>query len=245
MSKYNYGRTECLVRVNAVSIDLGRQDLAYFVDQDRLPHGFVIPKLDTVGEMDHVHSVLSKTEKARGLADNSLVVVGLIESPTAMLNLREILFSKGGSRIGAVIFGGDDYAHAVRATRTSSNSEISFARNWVLMHAAASGVQAIDIVQKNFKDEQALRKECAEAAQWGYTGKQLIHPAQVAVANEVFAPDPKLVSWAERVVAADKAHQAVGTGAFSLDGTMIDAPTVKLAAKIIARAQSCAAVSVN
>ena len=239
VSTLSFGKSECLVRINQISNDLGREDLRFFLRQEKLPDGFVIPKLDTVEDLVAADVLLRVAEISRGIA-SPLPVIGLIESPTAVLNLRAILASTAGrTRLAAVIFGGDDYANSAGAVRTDSSAELAVPRGLIQMTAAAYGVQAIDIVQKNFKDEAALRRECAEAAHLGYTGKQLIHPAQVAAANELFAPDAARVTWARRVVEADAAQQAAGLGAFSLDGMMIDAPTVKLAARILARAKAC------
>jgi len=236
----DYGNMEVIVRINPIATELGRRDLDYFLEQSSLPmHGFCVPKLETVDELTYIHEKLSSCEKERGLPPLSKVVIGLIETPVSMINLKDILASQGRSRLGAVIFGGDDYANAVGATRTDSNEEIAFARNWVLLHAAAAGIQAIDIVHKDFKDTQGLIEECKLAAQRGYTGKQLIHPSQVAPANQYFAPDPKVVQWSKRVVEAAEQNEKEGRGAFAIDGIMIDAPTIKLARRQLARARAC------
>ena len=241
LSTYTYEKSECLVRVNPMSTTLGVADLQFMLAQPKLPHGFVVPKLDSVEELLLAVGLIEQEEAVRrDHGENvKMALVGIIESPTAMVDLKDIMRCKAGNRLNAVIFGGDDYGQSVGATRTESNHEIQFARNWMMMLAAAHNIQAIDIVHKTFKDIDALRRECKEAAEMGYTGKQLIHPTQIAHANELFAPNPELLKWAKRVVDADAAHQAAGTGAFSLDGMMIDMPTVKLAEKIWNRGVAC------
>lgn len=158
INTYDYGKTECLVRTNPISTELGQADLEYFLRQERLPDGFVFPKLDTPADLEMIDVMLSQEESKRKL--NPIPIVGLIETPTAMLNLREILKLRGASRLAAVIFGGDDYAAAAGATRTANNAELAFPRGYIHMCASAYGVQVIDIVQKNFKDTDALRREC-------------------------------------------------------------------------------------
>lgn len=179
LATYNYGNTERVVRINAMSTATGVEDLADLLSRDVLPDGICIPKLETVEELTQADTMLSDVEKARGV--EPLAVIAIIESATALMNLKDITNCKASHRLKAVIFGGDDYAHTVGATRTASNHELSFARNWVLLHAASRDIQCIDIVMKNFKDEASLRRECQEAAEMGYTGKQIIHPAQVRV----------------------------------------------------------------
>lgn len=121
------------------------------------------------------------------------------------------------------------------AVRTETNEEISFARNWVLLHAKAYNLQAIDIVQKKFKpsDLEVLRNECEQGAVMGYTGKQVIHPAQVTVVQDTFRPSGVRVAWSYAVIKAAAAHAESGKGAFDFEGTMIDAPTVKIALNIV------------
>lgn len=225
-----------------MSTTLGVADLQFMLSQKILPDGFCIPKLDSVDELTLAVGLIEQEEavrRERGEIVPRLSLIGIIESTTAVIDLKDIMRCKAASRLDAVIFGGDDYGHSVGATRTTSNHEINFTRNWVLMNAAAHNIQAIDIVHKTFKDTDALRVECKEAAEMGYTGKQLIHPIQVAYANELFAPNKSIMTWAKRVVDADAEHQEKGTGAFTLDGVMIDMPTVKLAQKIWNRGVAC------
>ncbi len=179
LTKYNYGNTERVIRINAMSTETGVEDLQDLLSRPILPDGVCIPKLDTVEELTKADELMTIEEQKRGIAP--LDVIAIIESPIALLNLRDIMNSKASHRLKAVIFGGDDYAHGVGATRTPSNHELSFGRNWVLLHAASRDIQCIDIVMKNFKDESSLRRECQEAAEMGYTGKQIIHPAQVCI----------------------------------------------------------------
>jgi citrate lyase subunit beta-like protein len=225
-----------------MSTTLGVADLQHMLAQPTLPNGFVVPKLESVEELTLAIGLIEQEENRRKEATGESVhlsFIGIIESPKAVLDAKEIMSCKAAQRLNAVIFGGDDYAQMMGATRTDSNHELNFARNMVLMTASAYNIQAIDIVQKSFKNTEALRKECQEAAEMGYTGKQLIHPAQVTHANELFAPSKELLAWAKSVVDADREHQAMGTGAFSLNGLMVDMPTVKLAQKIWDRGVAC------
>jgi citrate lyase beta subunit len=108
----------------------------------------------------------------------------------------------------------------------------------VVMHAKAFGLQAIDMVTVDYRDLVRVRREAAFGAQLGYTGKQVIHPAQVGPAQEAFTPDDEAIAKARRLVEAFESHQKEGRGAFGLDGQMIDMPLVKSAQNVLERAKA-------
>ncbi|HOV04735.1 MAG TPA: aldolase/citrate lyase family protein, partial [Kaistiaceae bacterium] len=109
------------------------------------------------------------------------------------------------------------------------------ARTLSVLGAAAAGVQAIDTVFTAFRDEAGLRRECEEARIEGFTGKMAIHPAQVAVINEVFTPSAAEVDKARAIVAAFAA--AGDAGVIGLDGEMLDRPHLRRAERLLARAR--------
>ena len=110
------------------------------------------------------------------------------------------------------------------------------------MHAAANGLQAIDMVFIDFRDTINLKVEAVQGAQMGFTGKQIIHPAQVGPVQEAFTPDDEEIAYARRVVETFEAHQSEGTGAYELDGKMIDMPLLKIAQKVLERAKAAGKV---
>ncbi|MDO5371770.1 aldolase/citrate lyase family protein [Paracoccus sp. (in: a-proteobacteria)] len=106
------------------------------------------------------------------------------------------------------------------------------ARTACLYAAAASGAVAIDAVYVDFRDDAGLRAEAAEAVRDGFTSKAAIHPAQVAVINEIFTPDADTVAEAEAIVSALSGGKSVAV----LNGRLVEAPHLKKAQKILARA---------
>lgn len=166
-----------------------------------------------------------------------LVLIVLIETSQALFHLPAILSSS--PRLVAVIMGGDDYAADIGAIRTVKNTELLYVRQYVVSAAKAYHLQAIDIVNIHYEDDERLRAECREGAEWGYTGKQIIHPKQIQTVQSCFAPHGKLIAWAQRVVSENARFAAQGIGAFSLDGQMIDLPTVKNAENVLNRARAC------
>ena len=103
--------------------------------------------------------------------------------------------------------------------------------------AAAFGLQAIDIVAIDFKDIEALSKETEFGAQLGFTGKQIIHPAQVGAVQAAFTPNDEAIAHAKRIVETFEASKKEGKGAYALDGKMIDMPLLKNAQKVLDRAR--------
>ncbi|ELZ26454.1 citrate lyase subunit beta [Halogeometricum pallidum JCM 14848] len=167
---------------------------------------------------------------ARGLA---LPVFALVETARGVLNAPDIA---AAGPTTALVFGAEDLAADVGATRTAEGTEVLYARERVVLAAAAEGVDAIDTVYTDFEDEDGLRAETAFAGTLGYDGKMAIHPAQVPVINESFTPSPERVEWARKVLRAREEADASEAGVFRVDGEMIDAPLVAQAERILERA---------
>ncbi|MEW6242551.1 MAG: aldolase/citrate lyase family protein, partial [Chloroflexota bacterium] len=124
------------------------------------------------------------------------------------------------------------------ATRTSDAVELLYARQAVVVACAAFGLQAIDIVTIDFRNLEVVRADAEFGARLGYSGKQIIHPAQVEPVQTAFTPSAKMIEDARRIVEAFEASQKQGRGAFALDGKMIDMPLLKNAQKVLERARA-------
>src|SRR5262249_56647035 len=114
-----------------------------------------------------------------------------------------------------------------------------YARNRVIVAARASGLDAIDGPYANFRDADGYRREAAWAATLGAVGKWCIHPSQVLLANEVFAPTAEEIERATRIVSAVREAGRRGEGAASLNGVMIDAATARIFEAVLERARRC------
>jgi citrate lyase subunit beta-like protein len=164
--------------------------------------------------------------------DNTIKLIAMIESPRAVMNLREIC-DAGGSRLSGLVFGAEDFASLTGAMRTREAWEVFYARSAVVTACAAYGLDAIDLVCNDIENHERLKDECRLGRQLGYIGKQAIHPQQLDVINKFFAPTPEEIDRARQIVAAAAVHQAEGAGAFALDGQMIDAPIVQQAKRVL------------
>jgi len=228
-----FGRSEVAARINPLDSLFGKQDIESLLRGEAPPDAVVLPKVERAEDVWFAHERLSQFDKPPD-------IIVLVESPAALLSLDEICTAS--PLLTALIFGGDDYAASVGATRTPSNMELSFARNMMLLHAARYGLQAIDIVNIRYKTAGGmfdLQKEAHDACNLGFCGKQLIHPTQVPYAHAAFAPSQDAVCRAQAIISHSGLHENRGVGAFELNGEMIDAPTVKQAEKLLARARAC------
>jgi len=233
LRELDYGTSEKLARINAVGSELESDDIEAVLPNH--PDGIVIPKVESLEQIQWGNEVIEAAELDNGWPVNSVRMLVGVETAKGILNLKDIV---SHPRLEAVIFGGEDFAASIGATRTEAATELLYARQAVVTACAAYGLQAIDIVTIDFKDIERVRREAEFGAQLGFSGKQIIHPNQVAPAQEAFTPDDESVAYARRVVDAFEAHQREGKGAFALDGQMIDMPLVKNAQKVLERARA-------
>jgi len=115
---------------------------------------------------------------------------------------------------------------------------VLYARSAVVTACAANDLQAIDMVYIDFRDLEGLRVEAQQGAGLGFSGKQVIHPNQVSVAQEAFTPSDSAIEYARRIVESFESSQKEGKGAYALDGKMIDMPLLKNAQKVLERARA-------
>ncbi|AKU07510.1 HpcH/HpaI aldolase/citrate lyase family protein [Haloferax gibbonsii] len=214
---------EVAVRVNPG--EAGRDDIAA-VCAAHPPDALVVPKATSA---DDVTSVAVAAREAGA----DCPVIAIVESAAGVLAAPEVAAAPDTT---AVVFGAEDFAADVGATRSDEGTEVLYARERVVVAAAAAGVDAIDTLHVDYRDEGGLREDAAFGRRLGYDGKLAIHPAQVPVINEAFSPDDEDVAWAKKVLRARDEAASEGRGVFGVDGEMIDAPLVKQAENILDRA---------
>jgi citrate lyase subunit beta/citryl-CoA lyase len=186
----------------------------------------MLPKVEAADRVDRVAGLCA--ERGRDLA-----VFALVETAAGVLSAQSIA---AADATDALVFGAEDLAADVGATRTDEGTEVLYAREHVVLAASAAGVDAIDTVFTDFSDETGLREDAAFARRLGYDGKLAIHPAQVGPITEAFTPDPEDVEWAAAVLDARDEAEREGKAVFQVDGEMIDAPLIAQAERILDRA---------
>jgi len=231
LKELDFGRSERLVRVNPADSDLAIDDLEAVLPAR--PDGIVLPKVANGDQVRAISATIDIAEKAANLEKNSIVLLAQIESAIGLVNIKEI--AGADLRLDALIFGAEDYAGDLGAKRTPAADEVFYARSAVVVHAAAFGLMAIDMLWANFKDHVGLKRMAEEGAGLGFSGMQIIHPDQIKPARLAFTPSADELSAAKRVVDAFEQNSKEGRGAFALDGKMVDMPMVKAARRVLAR----------
>lgn len=234
LKSLDFGRSERWVRINAVATRRANEDLKAVLPGK--PDGIMIPKADTVAIVQEIDYVITDIEKNLGIEAGSTAVALTIESARAFLDLSAIC--QASRRIEVLVFGAEDFTADTGITRTLEARGLLFARSNLVMHGAAFGLGLIDMVQTNFSDNELLERECKEGVELGFTGKQVIHPAQVEIVQAVFTPSLMLIEYARRVIEGARSAKQIGKGAFTLEGQMVDTPVVKRAERILARARA-------
>jgi citrate lyase subunit beta/citryl-CoA lyase len=217
---------ELCVRVNPAGI-AADDDLAVLAGSPRLD-SVMLPKVDDADDVKTLDRLLAQH-------DADLPVLALVESAAGVLHA-EAIANTGAT--DAVLFGAEDFAADVGATRTEKGTEVLYARQRVVAAASAADVDAIDTLYTDYEDTDGLRADTRRGIEMGYDGKMTIHPRQVAVVNDAFTPDDEEIAWAERVVNARDEAADAGKAVFSVDGEMIDAPLIAQAERILARADA-------
>jgi citrate lyase subunit beta/citryl-CoA lyase len=225
------------VRINPLDTDLALPDLAAVVAA--APDGIMLPKPEGPADVLKLTHYLDALEAQAGLAPGSIAIVPLAsETPGAVFTLGD--YAKAGlDRLAAITWGAEDLSAGLGAsTNLDEKGEwapaYKLARSFTLLAAHAAGVQAIDTLYVDFRNEEGLRANCRAARSEGFTGRLAIHPAQVAIINECFSPSEQEIAHAQRIIAAFDANPGAGT--VGLDGKMVDIPHLKQARRVLMQA---------
>ena len=227
----DFGNRERLIRINPVSTNFAEADVAETVDAQ--PDGYVLPKVENGAQLMQVDRWLTEVEAARGWSHGAIRLLGIVETALGVMNIREI--ATATPRLDALMFGAEDLAGDIGATRTRESWEVFYARSAVVTAAAAYGRQAIDTVFVDLSDLDGLAEECGFVQRLGFVGKMAIHPRQVEIINRAFSPTVEEVAQAQRLLDAFAEHESAGAGVFELDGKMVDMPMVRAATRVLAR----------
>lgn len=239
LASLDFGRSERLVRVNPVHSVYFEHDLAEILPAR--PDGIVLPKVTDGDQLRVVGKLISTAEEQNDWSPGSMILIAIVESAQAMVNLASIACTD--ERLQALIFGAEDFSADIGAKRSASGWEVFYARSAVITHAAAQHLQAIDMVNINFEDDEGLRVQSVQGSRMGYSGKQIIHPNQVEIVQQAFSPSEEEIQQSIEMIENFNQHQDIGQGAFAVDGIMIDAPAVRAAELILERAKAAGKIT--
>lgn len=213
------GSAVVLVRVNPPGSPWFDADVAAVAGSRAA--GVVLPKLERADELTVLRALLP---------DGAVVIAGL-ETALGVADCRSLL-AAGPGLIDGAYFGAEDYIADLGGRRTDRGDEVLYARSTVALAARLAGVPSIDQAVVAVRDDDRFRADAAAGRDLGYHGKICLHPAQVAIAREVFTPSADEIAHAEAVVAA------AGAGVGLVDGQMVDDVHVRMATALLARAES-------
>ncbi len=228
-----YGPRELIIRINALDTPWGQADLE--AAAQAAPDAVLLPKPGSGADIARATEALARTgapEKTRLWA--------MIETPLAILNLQDIASSskKPGARLACLVLGLNDLVKETRADLSDNRRPALYWLSAALTAARAYGLDVLDGVYNNFKDAEGYKRECAHGRRLGFDGKTLIHPDQVAVANEVFAPPAAEVAFARKIIAAFAQPESKGKGVITVEGRMVELLHAEMAARTVAIAEA-------
>ncbi len=220
-----YG-AERMVRIN--QLPKGLDDLKFIV-----PHNvnvILVPKCESAEQIHLLEKEVDKLKKQHKV-ENPIYFMPIIESALGVIKSYEI--ASASKNNCALAIGLEDYTADIGTQRTNDGRESIFARQMLVNAAKAAGIQAIDTVFSDVSDMEALRQSVLEAKALGFEGKGCIHPRQLKVVHEAFAPTAEEIEKAKKIVQAFEEAEKKGLGVVSLGSKMIDPPVVKRAQRIL------------
>ncbi|GAK59778.1 HpcH/HpaI aldolase [Candidatus Vecturithrix granuli] len=232
-----YG-AERMVRIN--QIPKGLEDLDYIV-----PHHvnlILIPKCETADQIHQVDERIARILQEKNV-DYPIYFMPIIESALGVVNAYQI--ASASKNVVALAIGLEDYTADLGTQRTKEGRETFFARCQVVNAARAAGVQPIDSVFSDISDMDALRDVVLESKSLGFDGMGCIHPRQIPMIHEYYAPNDQEIEKAKKIVRAFDEASAKGLGVVSLGSKMIDPPVVKRAQRTIALAINAGKLAEN
>jgi citrate lyase subunit beta / citryl-CoA lyase len=227
---------ERMVRIN--QLPLGLEDLEEIVPES--PDLILIPKVEMPSQVTDASMKIAEIKANYGIT-RPIWLMPILESALGIERAYEIATASG--EIAAVTIGLEDYTADLGVVKTPTGAESLFARQRMVNAAHAAGVQAIDSVFGDVGDMNGLRTWALNSRALGFEGMGCVHPLQIAVIHEAFAPTPAEIERARKIVAAYHEAQQKGLGVVSLGSKMIDAPVVQRALKLMARAQAMGLVA--
>jgi citrate lyase subunit beta / citryl-CoA lyase len=225
------------VRINPLDTDSALADLSAVVAA--APDGLMLPKANGPEDVLRLSHYLDALERHAGIELQSIKILP-VATETAIAPFRLGDYAEARlTRLHGITWGAEDLSAAIGA---SGNLDASgqwtltyrMVRSLTLLAAHAAGVQAVDTLYVDFRDEAGLRASSRASRAEGFTGRVAIHPAQVAAINESYMPSGEEIEHARRVIAAFEA--APGAGTVGLDGKMIDIPHLKQAQRVLGQA---------
>ncbi len=234
----NFYGAERMVRIN--QLPDGFNDLEFVIPN--FVNLILVPKCESAEDLHKVNDKIDELKKQHNI-DNDIWLMPIIESAKGVMNAYKI--AEATNNVVAMAIGLEDYTADIGTSRTFAGNESFFARSMVVTAAIASGIQPIDSVFSDVADLIGLAENVRTSKSLGFVGMGCIHPRQIAIIHENFAPLDKEIDKAKKIVLAFNEAKQKGLGVVSLGSKMIDAPVVLRAQNTIKLAIDTGKLSEN
>jgi citrate lyase subunit beta/citryl-CoA lyase len=225
LAQGGYGRRELIVRVNGLDTAWGQADMAAAAASSA--HGILIPKVNGPADLARA------AELAQGKP-----LWAMMETPRGVL---QALAIADCGLAACFVIGTNDLIKESRFKSDVGRMALIPSLSTIVLAARSCGMDVIDGVYNDFKDEAGFMAECLQGVQLGMDGKTLIHPGQIRPANQAFAPSAADIDWAQRVISAFAVPEAQGKGVLTLDGRMVERLHLDMAQRVAAIAEAIGA----
>ena len=193
-----------------------------------------LPKIESAEHLQAIAEIVDELESERGIAPGTVKLQALVETATGFFRIEQI--ARAHKRLVGLSIGAEDLALSVGMLPEPEG--LFYPKQQCIIAARAAGVLPLGFIGTvaDYKDLDAFRATIRRSRRLGFMGASCIHPSNVAILNEEFAPTAEEVGHAERMVAAYDTALAEGKGSVEFEGKMIDIPVVERAKQVVARA---------
>jgi citrate lyase subunit beta / citryl-CoA lyase len=228
ISSRDYRPREIVVRINGLGTEWHDDDLVAVAGS--AAHGVLVPKVETGEQVQALAARLDTLDAPR-----SLRLWVMIETPRSFLKAEEI--ASASDRLAALVVGTNDLVNELHALHVPGRAPVVPALSLAVLGSRAAGKAILDGVFNDITDEGGFRAEAQQGREMGFDGKTLIHPSQIAPANDLFGPSQKELANARKIVSAYEQARAAGNSVITVDGRMIESLHVRDAQRILTLAE--------
>lgn len=231
-----FGPREVVIRTNGINSPWFADDMTAVIQAK--PDAVLIPKIETAQQLE-----LAGQRLLDGHADRKIRVWAMIETPRAIFNIEELGRAAADSetRLSCFVLGTNDLAKETRARQVPGRTPMLGWLSMAVMAAHAGGIDVLDGVYNDIANAEGFLRECEQGRDFGFDGKTLIHPNQIAPCNAVFSPAPDEVAQARAMIAEFDKPENKGKGVVQIGGRMVERMHAEMAERVVAIAEAIAA----
>ena len=224
-----YDRRELVIRVNGIDTPWGAGDVKAAVDA--APDAILVPKVSRGADVARAAALMAEASPRTRLWV-------MMETPLAILKAEEIAGAE--KRLACLVLGTNDLVKETRVSASHQRFALVPMLSQCVLAARAHGLDVIDGVYNDFRDETGFRNECEQGRDLGMDGKTLIHPGQIAICNAVFSPSPEELVLSRKIIAAFQQPENAEKGVITIEGKMVERLHLAMAERLVAIAEAIA-----